>query len=670
MAKKRRRAAGAGKVAEAPRPAAAPAKRADVGLFVLLAGAFAAKAAVLAGIGGHPLLQPEGEIDGGVYARLAERILSGDVLLRGEGPVPYFVSPLYAYFLAASGASWPVARIVQVLLGTAAVALVFLAARRLFGRGAALAAGALYALAGVVTFHEVVILQAALDPFLTALFLFLLAVALTHGNFSDFSSKVNAAAAAGGALRGTSLRWVAAGAAGGLLALNRPNALLCVAALALALATPALVAALLAARGRRGARQPSLPLEEISLRTVVPAMCLVAGTALAIAPFTLRNLIVSNEFVLISSHGGLNFLVGNGPGADGAYRTLPGITPDIGGQREDSKKVAEAAAGRSLSSREVSAHFAEQAWKWIRANPRAALSLFLRKMSLLLSSGEAPLNFSWPWYRERSAALKLLAVGPAVLVPLAAAGFVLAWSASAGAARRALGVWSAFVPAYVVAVAAFFVATRYRLPLVVALAPLAGAALAGAPAAWKAGKARALAAAAAAAVLLGAVSLAPTGLYDGGADENMHWALYLIEKGEAAEAARFAEKAGTRHPDPGLVWFRVGRSLAAAGRPQDAVASLEKSVAVGRHPPEAERMLAAMREARGVERLLARDAGGALPDLERAAMLAPDDPVMLLNLAAAVAESGDRERARSLARRALELRPGYEKAEALLRALR
>ncbi len=158
-------------------------------LLLLLAAALAAKAAVLARLGSHPLLQPYGDIDGGVYARLAARIAHGDLLLRGEGPVPYFVSPLYAYFLAACGASFPAARVVQILLGTAAVALVFLTARRLFGESAALPAGILFALAGVVTFHEVVILQAALDPFLTALALFLLAVALTDEK-ATISSKV------------------------------------------------------------------------------------------------------------------------------------------------------------------------------------------------------------------------------------------------------------------------------------------------------------------------------------------------------------------------------------------------------------------------------------------------------------------------------------------------
>jgi hypothetical protein len=43
---------------------------------------------------------------------------------------------------------------------------------------------------------------------------------------------------------------------------------------------------------------------------------------------------------------------------------------------------------------------------------------------------------------------------------------------------------------------------------------------------------------------------------------------------------------------------------------------------------------------------------------------------MLLNLAAVLAEKGDRARAHDLAEKALALKPGYEKAEALLKALR
>jgi Flp pilus assembly protein TadD len=59
----------------------------------------------------------------------------------------------------------------------------------------------------------------------------------------------------------------------------------------------------------------------------------------------------------------------------------------------------------------------------------------------------------------------------------------------------------------------------------------------------------------------------------------------------------------------------------------------------------------------------------AVPDLEEAARLDSKNATVRLNLAAILAEKGDRARARALAAEALALRPGYEKAEALLRAL-
>jgi tetratricopeptide (TPR) repeat protein len=644
-------------------------------LLLLLAATLAAKAAVLAQLGSHPLLQPYGETDSGVYARLAWRIAHGDLLLRGEGPVPYFVSPLYAYFLAATGVSLPAARVVQILLGTAAVALVFLTARRLFGERAALPAGVLFALTGVVSFHEVLILQAALDPFLTALFLYLLALALTEGE-EKISLKVirGGTAASGGARRAaaalepgrvSSKVWVAAGAAGGLLALNRPNALLCVAAIVVALAiTPAMTP--LAARGRSDARRPSYPFEENSLRRVRIAAVFVGGAAATIAPFTLRNFVVSHELVLISSHGGLNFLVGNGPGANGVYRALPGITPDIGGQREDSRKVAEAAEGRSLSSGEISEYFAKKAWSWIRESPGAAFSLFLRKIRFTLSGDEAPLNFSFPWYREHSSALKLLAVGPGLLVPLAGAGLVLALVVSAGAARRSLLVWAAFIPSYVIAVAAFFVATRYRLPLLVALAPLAGAAVAKFPEAWRAK--RGLGLAAGAAVVLAAVSLWPTGLWDGAADEEMHLVLWEIEQRDAA-AMRHAEAAAPLHPDPALFWLRVGRSFEAAGKSDEAIAAYGRSLASATPRPEAATGLSALLEQRGLARVKSGDAAGGRADLEEAVRLDGASAEARLNLAVACGMAGETDRARALAKETLALQPGYENARAFLEAL-
>jgi tetratricopeptide (TPR) repeat protein len=643
-------------------------------LFFLLFFTFVVKAAVLARFASHPLLQPAGDMDSGVYARLAADVSRGDLLLRGPGPVPYFVSPLYIYFLAAihalTAGSLFAVKLVQIALGTAAVGLVSGTARRLFGDRAALAAGILCALTGFVTFHEILVLQAALDPFLTALCLYLLAVGLTSGSVS---SKVNEKGAEGRRSQGRMTpaaagdaggrwRWLACGAAFGLLALNRPNVLLCIAAIALALLACAAAFPLARWRTERGL---SLLFKENPLRSSRLATAFLFGVAAVVAFPLARNLIVSGEPVLISSHGGLNFLVGNGPGANGVYRVLPGITPDIVGQVADSKRLAEAEKGRPLSARQVSSHFARKAWAWIASEPGAALALFAKKVRFVLSGDEAPLNFSFPWYRDRSFALRVLFVGPAVLVPLAAAGFVLALLASPGVERRALLVWTTFVPSYVVAVAAFFVATRYRLPLAVALATLGGAAVAEFPAA----RGARLGAAVATAALFAAVSIWPTGLWDGAPDEEMHLVLWEIGQGDPG-AMRHAEIAAGEHPDPALVWLRAGRSFEAAGKRDKAITALERSREIDPGRTESAALLSALFEKRGLARVLAGDAAGARPDLEEAVRLDERNATARVNLAVVLAEQGETSRARELARRALDLKPDYEKAQALLKALR
>ncbi len=641
-------------------------------LFWLLVVTFSLKAAVLAQFDSHPLLQPAGDMDSGVYARLAADVANGDLLLRGPGSVPFFVSPLYIYFLAAvhalSHGSLLAAKVVQIALGTAAVGLVWGMTRRLFDDRAALVAGVLYALAGFVTFHEVLILQAALDPFLTALCLYLLAVGLTSGSFS---SKVNGEepTVAGGARRETARlgRWLATGAAFGLLALNRPNALLCAAGIAIALL--ALAAGRLAAR-RRDEGPLSLPFKENPPRTLRWAAAFLSGAAAIVAIPLARNLIVSGEPVLISSHGGLNFLVGNGPGANGVYRWLDGVTPSVLGQAADAKRIAEAETGRTLTARAVSAFFARRAFAWIAAEPGQAARLFAKKVWFVLSNDEMPLNFSTVWYRRDSLLLGLLAVGPWLLVPLGGAGLVLALLGAGKLPGRDAAVWASFALAYTASVAAFFVATRYRLPLAAPLAAGAGGAISTLIASIRAREKRLPAVVACVALPLLALTLLPTGIDDGSSEEETQWVLHLIGAGDASRATPRLEALAKTHPSPGLLWFRAGQAWAAAGRFDGAIAALERSLAIDPGQAETLKVLSAALERRGMERAVAGDLASALPDLEEGARLDPKNASVRLNLAAILAEKGDRARARALASEALALRPGYDKAEALLEALR
>ena len=584
---------------------------------------------VVAALGDHPLLQPSDGLDTGAYVALAREVAGGDLLLRSV-PGPFFVSPLYAWFLgailAATGGALHAVVSVQAFLGAAAAWLAGDAAGRLFDERAAVPAAALLGLTGVVAFHEATLLQAALDPFLCALALWLLARAL------------DGAPGAGA--------FLLAGLALGAFVLTRPNVLPWAAAAA---------ALVLLARGPRAGLRP--------------AAALLLGTLLGVAPAALRNFVVSGEPVLVSSHGGLNFLVGNGPGAAGVYRWLDGITPDIAGQAADARRLAEAEAGRPLSAREVSGHFAGRAWRWIEANPGAAARLFARKCWYVLSGDEAPLNFSYPWYRHETTALRLLAVGPGLLVPLGGAGLALLLAGVGRLPRRDAAVWASFVPAYVLLVAAFFVATRYRLPLYVPLATAGGGALVLFLDALRARDARRLVLAGAVALPLAAAALWPTGLDDGSAEEETQWVLVLVERGEEAEAGRRAEELAKRHPQPGVLWFRVGQAEAQAGRLDAADVALRRSLAIDAGQAETEKVLAAVLERRGMERVAAGDLAGAAADLEEVARLDTANSAARLNLAAILAQRGELARARALASEALALRPGYEKAEALLQAL-
>ena len=143
-----------------------------------LAAVFLLKLIVFAQLREHPLLQPDAGLDTTAYVELAKRVLSGDY---GLGPGLYYVSPLYIYFLAivyGLAGSFAAVQIVQILMGTATVGMIFVMGRTWAGDRAAWIAAAMAACCGVLTFHEIVLMQSALDPFLTACALTALTLAL------------------------------------------------------------------------------------------------------------------------------------------------------------------------------------------------------------------------------------------------------------------------------------------------------------------------------------------------------------------------------------------------------------------------------------------------------------------------------------------------------------
>jgi tetratricopeptide (TPR) repeat protein len=148
----------------------------------------------------------------------------------------------------------------------------------------------------------------------------------------------------------------------------------------------------------------------------------------------------------------------------------------------------------------------------------------------------------------------------------------------------------------------------------------------------------------------------------------MHLVLWEIEQGDAG-AMRHAEAAAPGHPDPALFWLRVGRSFEAAGKSDEAIAAFGRSLASAAPRSEAAVGLSSLLERRGLARMQSGDAAGGRADLEEAVRLDGADAEARLNLAVACGIAGETDRARTLAKEALALEPGYEKARAFLRAL-
>ena len=561
-------------------------------LTAFLGSVFAIKVLVLAQLQHHPLLQPEGDLDPAAYVQLARRVLEGDIAL---GPGLYYLSPLYIYFLAATlwvADSFTWVRLMQIALGTAAVGCIFATARDWFGRRAAWVAAGLAALTGVFTFYEILILQAALDAFLTAAALMFLTKALldlpSEGGSHVISPRTSSpmrhrvASARRRVASAFRRKELLAGVFFGLQVLNRPNVLVAVAGVTLSL---------------------------LVFRRARIAAVLVAGVLVAIAPVVLRNALVSRQFALVSSQGGLNFYIGNNEAATGQYVAVPGVRANIDGQSGDTRRVAEQAAGRPLTDAEVSSHFTGLAMTWMREHPASAARLFVRKLALVFNARHQWLDFSYPYYaRDSGSLLGLLFVGPWLLVPLGLVGIALGLrppSPRRGCGvtdeirHRAYLVWASFVPCYALGVALFYVAERYRLPIFVPLCVAAGGAVeriaqllvsatpsrppASAPAtdpALRRGRS--------ALMLPGLVFIAgcvltgwPFHLDEGRFEERLRLSKVLMNRGDYGTAVMELEKAHAIDPAHTVTEFSLGMALTANGRAEEGIAHIRRAVDAG-----------------------------------------------------------------------------------------
>ena len=232
---------------------------------LVFAGAMLVRALAIGPLVGTPLLDT---IMGDAlnYEPWAREIAAGDWL----GDRVFYQAPLYPYFLAAIfrllGPELLVVRGVQIVLGSASCGLLALSGWHWFSKPVGIAAGVMLALYAPAIFADLTIQKSVLDLFFVCLILF------GMGARADGPGRLGC---------------VGLGAALGLLAVSRENALVFAPVIALWLGVlPA---------APRGARAPA----RLALFSL--------GIALVLLPVAGRNAYVGGEFHLTTSQFGHNF---------------------------------------------------------------------------------------------------------------------------------------------------------------------------------------------------------------------------------------------------------------------------------------------------------------------------------------------------------------------------
>ncbi len=367
---------------------------------------------------------------------------------------PYGRPPGYPFFLAlvyrVFGLNYLAPRLVQMYLGLISAVLLFVLARGIFGAATALLAAVFFSCYWVFIYFEGVLTY----PSVVVCLLLLIMIAISAWLRQPHAGRA-----------------VIVGLLMGLFALFRPNGLLYVPVLVVwmgwTLRHPD-------AHSGESVKRPGV---QRAFRRSVAA--LVLGVVVPLVPVLVRNYVVAGDFVFLSSYGGLNFYVGNHAGAGGVEPRIPEL-PELAGIENwscfDYPAIVRGLAvnmGREhIRFSEANAYFYRKALDFIRHDPVAFLKLTAKKALLFWGPREITNDTVLEWDKRHSPLLRWLPGFPFALGTFLSGlllflrdmrmGRTLPRPESRATACAAL----LFIGAYFVSVVPYFIAGRYRVPVI------------------------------------------------------------------------------------------------------------------------------------------------------------------------------------------------------------
>ena len=357
---------------------------------------------------------------------------------------------------------------------------------------------------------------------------------------------------------------------------------------------------------------------------------MIAGWAVVVVPVLLILRHTSGGWLPVQAFGGLNFYMGNHPGASGTPEGRLGGTWDL--------VVDEPARHGITDATERERYFMRKAWKEIGEQPLATLTVIGKKIVWFLQNDEVRDNFQF--FRTQSPMLRFLP-GFGLLLPFALWGLWLA--------RRNLPPPMAL---YLLLFAAsnilIVVSCRYRIPLIPVMAVLAGGAIV-----WLADQMRQhqwKQLWPAAALLLMTACIAHVWVHQPSHDFGEEWALTgasLHRMERTAEAEQVLDDATANYPNSALAWYQLGLLRITKEDPAGAEKAFFHAVRLSPYDHSARLYLGLAYKRKG-------DLDGALRELRQAHWITPDDPETSLELGELLLARGEIAEARTLLQQVID----------------
>lgn len=573
-------------------------------------------------------------VDAATYHEAAARVANGEGLLDDAFWQPPLFPLLLGLIYRLFGVNVLIARIAMASLAGASCLLVWRLGRRLYGDSTGFVAGLMAGACGPFLFFSTQLLPVGLGVFLDLAALNVWLDARERGRLRT---------------------WGLFGLICGLAIITIPNAVV----------IPLIAVFALSCSAVRG---------PAARRALLGCLAIITAASVPIGAVTLRNYLVTGEWVIISTNAGINFHIGNNPERDRTVAIRPG---------EPWRRLnRESYAGGARTRAQQSDYFLRRGMSYIKDRPGDFFRGLGDKALQLINGREIPRNVDPYIHRDYSPTLSVLLwrAGPfafpfGLLAPLAIWGLVRTTSRPLNVAQlRDRRVIRAAILAYAASVILFFVTSRYRIPLTIMLMPFAAAAavdvarrLRGKTGESSGTRGLAVPALVAISVVLANLPLdLPTdrvnfraelamcvgharvtagrqaegeelfrralALNEHYAEAAVRWAGLMAERGEYQEAESLLQRVRTEDDQSAELRLLYGRLVLEQGRTAEALTLFKEAVAIDPTAPAARLTLA--------EQLVATDLIEAVEQFTHAADLAEKPGPILIRLGDLLVEAG------------------------------